>query len=499
MARNFDTESFTGGKIKATVNAIRRDKTSTPLPRQLQCLDVLPMNSSRGLFLRFLLPITLTVLGAMLCALLIPVEVESVKQQLIGFPDSDTPTHHLRPMVLGALCFLPALGSLFYGLSSRLDRYIARQFTGIFGICLAALILIWLLMDLADHIGDFRDSGNVLRTICLFYITRAPAVLLLLLPYSLLLALLYSLGKLSGSREIIAMIQSGRSVIRITLPLILVGIFSTLLTLGLNYHWAPIAEGSVKDILAEANGKKASEASNVLYRNPESRRLWEIGVFPQDYQKGKPLENVEVTTTRADQTLESRLSAKRAFWNRENRHWTFEQPVIAHFQPHEPPRFENLSEPLVIDSWSETPWQLIKPGLRAKYLGIPDLSSWLRANDRSNNFADPAPYLTQWHYRLALPFTCIVTILLATPLGIHFSRRGAGGGVFLAVVLSALMLLVSNISLALGESGILRPLYAAWLPNLGFALVGLYLFRRRVTGLPIYFILRRFIPGNDSF
>jgi lipopolysaccharide export system permease protein len=455
------------------------------------------MNSSRGLFLRFLLPIALTVLGVALCAVLIPAENEAVKQQLIGFPDSDPQTHHLRPLILSALCLLPALASLFYALSGSLDRYIARQFAGIFGICLAALVLIWLLMDLTDNIGDFRDSENVLQTIGLFYITRAPAVLLLLLPYSLLLALLYSLGKLSGSREIISMIQSGRSVMRITLPLIFVGLFSGLLTLGLNYHWAPIAEGSVKDILAEASGKTASEASNVLYRNPENRRLWEIGIFPQDYQKGKPLENIEVTTTRADQTLESRLSAKRAFWNRENRRWTFEQPVIANFKPNEPPIFENHSESVVVDTWSETPWQLIKPGLRAKHLGIPDLSSWLKANARNAHFADPAPYLTQWHYRFALPFTCMVTVLLATPLGIHFSRRGAGGGVFLAVVLSALMLLVSNISLALGESGILRPWYAAWLPNLGFTLVGLYLFRRRITGQPIYFILRRLIPGND--
>ena len=186
--------------------------------------------------------------------------------------------------------------------------------------------------------------------------------------------------------------------------------------------------------------------------------------------------------------LRSRLSASHARWDRQNRQWTFENPVLGRFTPGNPPEFETPDGPLTIDYWSETPWQLIKPGLSAAYLGIPDLNSWLRTNSLHQKFADPAPYLTQWHYRWALPFTCLVTVLLATPLAIHFSRRGPGGGIFLAVVLSALMLLVSSIVLAFGEAGTLSPAVAAWLPNLAFTLLGLYLFQpphHRPPDLPI--------------
>ncbi len=464
--------------------------------------------------MRFLIPLALAALGAALCAWLIPAEIASVKDQLVGFPDSDVQAHQARPWVLTGLCLLPALASFIYCLGGTLDRYIAREFAAIFCICLGALLTIWLLMDLGDKISDFRKSEHMLRTIATFYSTRSPAVLLLLLPYSLLLALLYSLGKLSGSREIIAMIQAGRSVIRITLPLIIAGLFFSLLSLGLNYHWAPTAEGDGDEILAKAKiesaaeedaekapakpaAKHAYEATNVLYWNLSDRRLWEIGAFSKDYEKGEPLLNVEVTTTRPDKTLESRLIAKSARWDRHTHHWTFQDPILGRFTPGLPTVFETLSGPLVIRDWSETPWQLIKPGLAAAELGVPDLSTWLHANARNSEFADPSPYITQWHYRWALPFACMVTVLLATPLAIHFSRRGAGGGIFLAVVLSALMLLLSNISLALGESGNLRPPLAAWLPNIAFTLLGLYLFRRRITGKPIYLVLRRLLPGND--
>jgi LPS export ABC transporter permease LptG len=451
------------------------------------------MNSLRTHLPRFLLILALAALGAGLCAFLLPAEQRAVDQQLLGFPDSDVQAHLARPRILAALCFLPAAACLCYSLGGTMDRYITRQFLGIFGISISALFMIWLLLDLSDKISDFRGSRDLTYTLLSFYGTRLPAVLVLLLPYSLLLALLYSLGKLSTNRELISMIQSGRGVLRITMPLIVAGLFCTLLSMGLNYQWAPIAEGRKDEILDEASGKAATEATQVLYRNAENRRLWMIGAFPLDYEKGRPLRNVEVTTTGTDELIVSRLSASSAHWNRDKRSWTFENPVVGKYTNGHAPEFIKLDQPLTLDSWTETPWQLIKPGLSAAFLGIPDLNSWLRANSQHQECADPSPYHTQWHYRWALPFTCLVTVLLATPLAIHFSRRGAGGGVFVAVVLSALMLLVSSVIVAFGESGTLPPAIAAWLPNTAFILLGVYLFHRRITGRPIYQSLRRLL------
>ena len=468
----------------------------SPAPSSVAATRGHLMNSHRSHLMRFMLPLALAAFGILLCTLLVPAEISAVNQQLIEFPDSHALSHRARPFILAALCMLPTLAALTYSLGGTMDRYMAREFSGIFGICLGALVMIWLLMDLSDKLSDFRQSDHIIRTILQFYGTRSPAILLLLLPYSLLLALLYSLGKLSGSREIIAMIQGGRSVIRITLPLLIAGGFLSLLSLGLNYHWAPIAEGLQDEILAKAQGKPPTEASNVLYRDPSSRRLWMIGAFPPDYHLGAPLANVEITSTREDHSLETRISAKTAVWDRNDHRWTFGDAIIGNYKPNEAPIFTKHSGPLTMDAWPETPWQLIKPGLSAAYLGIPDLKTWLHASRNQLNFTEPAAYETQWHYRWALPFACVVTVLLSTPLGIHFARRGPGGGVFLAVVLSALMLLLSSISIALGEAGTIRPIYAAWLPNLAFTLLGLYLFRRRITGQPIYRSIQRLFADD---
>jgi LPS export ABC transporter permease LptG len=455
------------------------------------------MNALRPRISRFLTPALLAAGGAALCAFLVPREMRAVEEQLLGFPDSHVSSQKVRPLVIAAVCLLPAIGSLLYALGGMLDRYITRQFAGIFGVCLSALVMIWLLVDINDNLSEFRDSKNVLLTIAHFYLARSPAILLLLLPYSMLLALIYSLGKLSRDREIVAMIQSGRGVLRITRPMIIAGVWSSLFCLGLNYHWAPAAEGNKDAILMAARGLPVSEAADVLFLNPDQRRLWMVGSFPVNYEKGAPLLDVDITTTHENHSLRSRLSAKRALWDRESRHWTFEQAVIGRHQPGEPTVFQTPLVPVVRKGWSETPWQLIKPGLSAEYLGIPALNAWLSGAGHHLASADPAPYRTQWHYRLALPFTCLVTVLLATPLSIHFSRRGAGGSVFIAVVLSALMLLLSSVTLALGESATIPAPLAAWLPNILFCLLGLYLYQRRIAGRPIYQVLRRLTPGGE--
>jgi lipopolysaccharide export system permease protein len=434
---------------------------------------------SQGVRGRIFLIAGLLVLGGILWVWLVPGEQRSVSRQLVGFPDSDVFAQSLRVPVLGLLCFLPAMAGLTYAVGGLLDRYIARQFLVIFGICLGALFCIWLLIDLGDKLSEFRGSRHGLRTVAEFYAARSPAVLLLLLPYSLLLALLYSLGRLSVQREFIAVVQSGRGILRAIAPLAVAGLFCSLLGLGLNYHWAPVAEGRRDGILSKAAGGEVAEARSVLYRNASARRLWMIGVFPEDYEMGKPLRDVEVTTTAPDGSLRTRLSAKTAEWDRERRAWIFHGASWGVFAPGSPPVYRTAPGPMVIEGWPETPWQLVKPGLEPAFLGIPDLNAWLAANRRDGGIADPAPYRTHWHFRWALPFGCLVTVLLAAPLAIHFSRRPPGGGVFLAVVLSALMLLAGNVSLALGESGLLHPAAAAWLPNLVFGAIGLYLFVRK--------------------
>ena len=148
----------------------------------------------------------------------------------------------------------------------------------------------------------------------------------------------------------------------------------------------------------------------------------------------------------------------------------------------------------MISNWPETPWQLIKPGLKAEELGIPGLYSWLVQN-RESEWGNKRQFLTQWHYRWAQPGICLAIVLLAAPLGIVFSRRGTAGGVALAIFLCAGMMFTSTVFLSLGESGYLHPMWAAWGTNILASVIALVLIQRRLVGRPIYQTLRNLLPA----
>jgi lipopolysaccharide export system permease protein len=445
---------------------------------------------------RWLLPLIITLLGAASAWILFPAEQHAVEQYLSGFPDSHVLTTQLRPYIVLLLCFMPALAAFAYASGTTFDRYLYRQFSTIFIICFGALFVLWMLLDLNDNASDFSGAKNKFLSMISFYILRSPAIIIVLIPYTLLLANIYCLGKLSKSNEIIAMIQSGNGISRVTYPLIFAGLWCSLLLLGLNYQWAPHAEGKRNDIISIAKGQPVIEAKNVLFRAPNSNRLWLVGTFPEHFLKGEPLQNVEITFMRPDQSIRARMNSPKASYDRTTRTWTFHNPLISRFEPGRAPIFEQLDKPILNNTWKETPSQIIKPGLSVEYLGIPELTSWLISPLAGQMTANLPAYRTHWHYRWALPVTCLVTVLLAVPLSIHFSRRGGGSGIFLAVVLSILMLFTSTITLALGESGTLNPMIAAWLPNLLFAGIAIYLFQRRNTGRPIYRSLKQLFTLN---
>ena len=291
------------------------------------------------------------------------------------------------------------------------------------------------------------------------------------------------------------MIQTGRGVFRIVMPLLVTGVFCSVICLIFNYHWGPWADGNKKLIVEVAKDGEADRARSVLYRDKESKRVWLVGSFPYQFEKTGTVHNVTVRSFNDGNHPTMKLEADTAVWSRVSKQWTFTGVHVIDLQSVPVPRRLDTANSITRD-WQETPWQIVKPGLDQSHLGIPELNSWLKAHE-GVEWANRLPYLTQWHYRIAQPVICLITILLAAPLGIVFSRRGVGGGVSIALFLCAGMLFSSSFFLTFGEAGHLPPILAAWGTNILFALIAIYLFNRRISGRPIYESLKKLLPSEE--
>ena len=358
-----------------------------------------------------------------------------------------------------------------------LDRYVIKNFLQAYVYCIAGFTSIWLIFDISDNISAFLDQRVGFRVAVRYYFTQFPEVLIVLLPVALLLALLFSLGRMSRANEIVSILTAGISLPRILMPLITIGLLTVAATTALNFSLAPHAELARKRLLEEARERAETTIEAQIFRNRTDSRTW----FIQKFRPGhNTFNNVQVLQQDTRNNIVTNYLAGRAIYAAETRTWELENVKVVHYD-----RIGNITEEQVlpslkIDNWSETPYRLGSANVRAEYLSVPELREYLRFN---SDFSPTrlAPFYTHLHYRFALPWTCLVVVCLAAPLGIGYSRRGVLSSVAAAVFLVFSMNFLNHFFLALGEGDRIPSWIAAWTPNLLFAAIGTYLLYLRAT------------------
>ena len=358
-----------------------------------------------------------------------------------------------------------------------LDRYVIRNFVQVYFYCIAGFISIWLIFDVSDNISSFIDNHIAVSLVVRYYATQIPQVLIILLPVALLLSLLFALGRMSRANEIVSMLTAGVSLPRVLLPLIGIGLLTVAVTMALNYSLAPHAELARKSFLSEAQSRPARNIQGQVFRNRSELRTW----FIQNFRLGDNLfNNVQVLQQDANDNIVMGYVAARAYYRPETKTWDLENVRLAYYDAAGNMTKEEFRPALTIEQWSETPFRLSSANVQAESLSVPELREYLHFNA---DFPPTllAPFRTHFQYRLALPWTCLVVVCIAAPLGIGYSRRGVLSSVAAAVILVFSNNFLVHLFLALGEGDRVSAWIAAWTPNILFAGIGLYLLYLRAS------------------
>jgi len=243
-------------------------------------------------------------------------------------------------------------------------------------------------------------------------------------------------------------------------------------------------------------------ATRQLYRNRADHRTWYVGNMPYDLENEK-LKHIWVVQENEKGEKVKEWIAKQARWFKGSE----DKPPVWRFYFGKEVSFGKLAgkdgveqetvlgEKVFYDKphefvdmvgWEETPWQLVSSGTQAEYLGVQGLVSYLKTNKESS--ADQlAPFKTFWHHRFANPWSCFVSILVAAPLGIVLSRRGMLEGVAASIFIFVGMFFIESLFLAICQGNRMSALLGAWMSNLIFGGVGLYLlyYRSRNKEIPL--------------
>jgi lipopolysaccharide export LptBFGC system permease protein LptF len=363
-----------------------------------------------------------------------------------------------------------------------LDRYVLRNFFEPFFLTFTGFIAIWLIIDIADNFNDFIEAHASFRTIANYYIALLPQTIMLSMPVSIMLALLFSLSRMSRRNEIVSQLTAGRSVLRVLFPLIVAGLGATAFCVWLNWEHAPHAEETHKHGMQKIKrGKRADEVEPItghVFRDRLHNRTWFVhSLKPRDTF----LDGVHVTQQEPDGTITKKWYGN-GIYDPVNHTWKLEKGMIADFTPEgdieKAERFPVGSRP--VTEWTETPLRVASAELDPATLSVPELEEYLSSNSDFTP-AQLAPYRANLADRYALPLQCLLAVFIGAPLGIVYKRAGVIGAVTAAIILLVIMILSHYFFLMLGKGLRMNPDYSPWVPDVFLGVVGLILLWYRST------------------
>ncbi len=421
--------------------------------------------------------------GTLLALYLVPRELEQMRWEIAGMPESYPLEQKFRPLLLLLLCYIPFLAALPYSLMGTMDRYVSRCYINYLFLCTAILLLIYLLADFTDNMERLRTRfDDPLIQALRFYATQLPMFLYQILPYTIMMGALWCLSKLSGSSELVGMMQSGRSLLRVCMPIFFFAGMAAVVYGVFGFHWAP--NGSLyRQIILKQEKNENAQVAPIIYRSEAHARIWRIQNPAPFSNPGLPMRNLVIE--QFDRNDPGRLTAQyiasRAEWNKENSTWTLHDVYTRRIALTGQRPTDDSHDDVLICAFDEKPYQIIAPAQnnRIDAMGTSVLYELLKT--RAGSTEDRYRYKTEWHVRLARIFSCWVLVLLAVPSAVTFQRRSPMKGIGVAVLLAALMLFLYRVFPSLGESGLIQAWISAWIPNVVYFCVALYLVRKNLA------------------
>ncbi len=368
-----------------------------------------------------------------------------------------------------------------------LDRYLLRELLVPLAYCLGGFLIFWIAFDLFDKLDSLQANHMRFGDIVEYYFVRTPEFVVVVLPVALLLALLYALTNHARHHEITAIRAAGISLWRLALPYFLVGFAAGGVLFLLNEWWVPDTAERAEHIknrrMSRTPETDRQLIKNFGFVNARERRTWQIGVY--NYRTSEMLKP-KVIWTLADGS-QRWLDADRA--GRVNGVWTFfnarEYRDDATTNSALVPSLQ--TNVLTRPQFTETPEEIRSEIKISKRLGslternadvpLSELLNYLHFHPNPSR-TDRYWLYTKLHGRLAMPWTCVVVVLIALPFGAAAGRRNVFVGVAGSIVICFGYFILAHLGIALGTGGYLPPWLAGWCTNLFFGILGLWLMAR---------------------
>ncbi len=358
----------------------------------------------------------------------------------------------------------------------KIDWYILKKFLTTFFFAIFLFAIISVVVDVSEKTDDFVKSQlSFGQIVTKYYFGFIPHIIALLFPLFVFIAVIFFTSKMAGKSEIIAILASGTSYQRWLRPYWVGGSILMVILWFANHNVVPRANqirGSFEAKYIDGNNSYNNlvASSSNIYLRVDSFTYAGIYSYDTLTKRGGPL---FLYTVKGDKVVEN-TRADVIFWDTATKKWNIQSLVNRKLDP--------LKEDVVMEgtrvmNFNFKPYDLSRDKYTKDKLTSPELERFIKLEELRGS--EGLNELKVERYRRDA--TCVTVLLLTLIGGIVAGRKVRGGsGVHLAVgfAIAALFIITDRFSTIFSTKGNLPPVIAAWIPNLIFVFVVIYLYRK---------------------
>ncbi len=341
------------------------------------------------------------------------------------------------------------------------ERFILGTFLRYLFYTLAGSFILFSLVDLFNHLGSLLDNNATASMTLRYYLYKGAWIFDQVLPIAVLMATLFTIGTMARYLELTAFYAAGLSLLRVARPLVIAGMFLTVISLAWREY-----------VLPEANLRKWQVWEVEIHKKTETlrptRQIAATGPDGRLYYARRYDPTTQTVTGLKVMAMEGsivteRLDAQVAQWD--GQHWILQQGTRRRFDGDV--ESSEWFDTVRATELTLTPRGLYRTRVRPENMTIRQLQDHRDLLRQTGG--DPTSMDVDIQFQLAFPLVNLIVVCLGVILasGPRKTTIASGFGTTLLIGFGYYLLMMFGRSF--GHNGVLPPVAAGWLGNAVYA------------------------------
>ena len=360
----------------------------------------------------------------------------------------------------------------------RIDRYIIAKFLGTYFFSIVLIISIGVVFDFNENIDRFTESQAPWKAIAVdYYLNFIPYYANLFSALFVFISVIFFTTKLADHSEIIAMISAGISRRRLMVPYMISAAIIAALTFYLGAEVIP--RSSVKRLAFENTYKK--RVKDPTYAEKVQLQV-DTGVIAyMEHFDGMSKTGMHFSLDKFEnKKLVSHLSANTAVYDTLSDvryQWHLRDVTIRELRGMK----EKITNYNQIDSVIRMePRDFLFIRNQQETMTNAELKDYIE-KQRNRGSGNLSIFEVEYHKRFASPFAAFILSTIGMSLSSRKRKGGMGFSLGIGIALSATYILLQGISATFSTNAGMHPALAAWMPNILYSIIAIWLYKRAPT------------------